>query len=101
MGYGAASEMGPLLVNGNGTVLEFNKFAWTRGKLLSFLLRSALKLHALIGFVTATSHIGNAASASNTVKPPLPDRCGFEKLHLFSFHPLLPQNVTKFVCYYV
>ena len=38
VGYGASSELGPLLVNGNGTGLEFNKFAWTRGLLLSFLL---------------------------------------------------------------
>ncbi|RLM93374.1 serine carboxypeptidase-like 33 isoform X1 [Panicum miliaceum] len=31
VGYGAASELGPLLVNGNGTGLEFNKFAWNKG----------------------------------------------------------------------
>ncbi|CAL4956909.1 unnamed protein product [Urochloa decumbens] len=37
VGYGAASEMGPLLVNGNGTGLEFNKFAWTREANLLFL----------------------------------------------------------------
>ncbi|CAD6231490.1 unnamed protein product [Miscanthus lutarioriparius] len=37
VGYGAASELGPLLVNGNGTGLEFNKFAWTREANLLFL----------------------------------------------------------------
>ncbi|CAO2202951.1 unnamed protein product [Urochloa humidicola] len=37
VGYGAASEMGPLLVNGNGTSLEFNKFSWTREANLLFL----------------------------------------------------------------
>ncbi|RLM91417.1 serine carboxypeptidase-like 33 isoform X1 [Panicum miliaceum] len=37
VGYGAASETGPLLVNGNGTGLEFNKFAWTREANLLFL----------------------------------------------------------------
>jgi hypothetical protein len=49
-----------------------------------------------IASVTAISHIGNAASPSNTVKPPI-DGCVFEKLHLFSFHPLLSQNVTLLV----
>ncbi|OQU86812.1 hypothetical protein SORBI_3003G154400 [Sorghum bicolor] len=37
VGYGAASELVPLLVNGNGTGLEFNKFAWTREANLLFL----------------------------------------------------------------
>lgn len=37
MGYGAASELGPLLVNSNGTGVEFNKFAWNKGLFLSLL----------------------------------------------------------------
>ncbi|CAO2173786.1 unnamed protein product [Urochloa humidicola] len=37
VGYGAASELGPLLVNGNGTGLEFNKFAWNKEANLLFL----------------------------------------------------------------
>ncbi|KAL6621206.1 hypothetical protein ACP70R_033638 [Stipagrostis hirtigluma subsp. patula] len=34
VGYGAAAELGPLLVNGNGTGLEFNKFAWNKAPTL-------------------------------------------------------------------
>ncbi|WVZ71274.1 hypothetical protein U9M48_019877 [Paspalum notatum var. saurae] len=37
VGYGAASELGPLLVNSNGTGLEFNKFAWNKEANLLFL----------------------------------------------------------------
>uniref|UniRef100_A0A0D3ENB9 Carboxypeptidase n=1 Tax=Oryza barthii TaxID=65489 RepID=A0A0D3ENB9_9ORYZ len=37
VGYGAASELGPLMVNGNGTGLEFNKFAWNNEANLLFL----------------------------------------------------------------
>ncbi|KAL6626237.1 hypothetical protein ACP70R_029963 [Stipagrostis hirtigluma subsp. patula] len=37
VGYGAAAELGPLLVNGNGTGLEFNKFAWNKEANLLFL----------------------------------------------------------------
>nr|CAB3473067.1 unnamed protein product [Digitaria exilis] len=37
VGYGAASELGPLLVNANGTGLEFNKFAWNKEANLLFL----------------------------------------------------------------
>uniref|UniRef100_A0ACD5YXR1 Uncharacterized protein n=1 Tax=Avena sativa TaxID=4498 RepID=A0ACD5YXR1_AVESA len=37
VGYGAASELGPLLINGNGTGLEFNKFAWNKEANLLFL----------------------------------------------------------------
>ncbi|KAL6850311.1 hypothetical protein ACP4OV_020938 [Aristida adscensionis] len=35
VGFGAASELGPLLVNGNG--LEFNKFAWNKEANMLFL----------------------------------------------------------------
>jgi hypothetical protein len=38
VGYGAASELGPLLINGNGTGLEFNKFAWNKGMSVSFFI---------------------------------------------------------------
>ncbi len=31
VGYGAASELGPLRVSRNGAGLEFNKFAWNKG----------------------------------------------------------------------
>ncbi|KAL6621204.1 hypothetical protein ACP70R_033636 [Stipagrostis hirtigluma subsp. patula] len=37
VGYGAAAELGPLLVSGNGTGLEFNKFAWNKEANLLFL----------------------------------------------------------------
>ncbi|XP_062209921.1 serine carboxypeptidase-like 26 isoform X2 [Phragmites australis] len=37
VGYGAASELGPLLVNDNGTGLEFNEFSWNREANLLFL----------------------------------------------------------------
>jgi hypothetical protein len=38
VGYGAATELGPLLINGNGTGLEFNKFAWNKGMPVSFFI---------------------------------------------------------------
>lgn len=46
VGYGAASELGPLLVNDNGTGLEFNKFSWNRGLpvISPFLLLEMLAL---------------------------------------------------------
>ncbi|KAK3164306.1 hypothetical protein QOZ80_1AG0015610 [Eleusine coracana subsp. coracana] len=37
VGYGAASELGPLLVNDNGTGFEFNKFSWNREANVLFL----------------------------------------------------------------
>ncbi|TVU21043.1 hypothetical protein EJB05_30654, partial [Eragrostis curvula] len=37
VGYGAASELGPLLVNDSGTGLKFNKFSWNREANLLFL----------------------------------------------------------------
>jgi len=35
IGYGAASELGPLRVVGRGAALEFNEYAWNKGALLS------------------------------------------------------------------
>lgn len=35
IGYGAASELGPLSVDINGTALLFNKYAWNQGPILS------------------------------------------------------------------
>ncbi|KQK04225.1 serine carboxypeptidase-like 26 isoform X2 [Brachypodium distachyon] len=37
VGFGAASELGPLMINGSGTGLEFNKFAWNKEANLLFL----------------------------------------------------------------
>jgi serine carboxypeptidase-like clade 2 len=31
IGYGAASELGPLRVDTKGEALEFNKYAWNQG----------------------------------------------------------------------
>jgi serine carboxypeptidase-like clade 2 len=31
IGYGAASELGPLRVDKKGEALEFNKYAWNQG----------------------------------------------------------------------
>ncbi len=56
VGYGAASELGPLMVNGNGTGLEFNKFAWNNGTILLFIFyRSyhvALRSHVMCKVAT-------------------------------------------------
>lgn len=58
MGYGAGSELGPLLVNSNGTGLEFNKFAWNKGLLLS-LFSAILEWWR----VTSSGHITKAAAS--------------------------------------
>ncbi|KAJ4832942.1 hypothetical protein Tsubulata_036702 [Turnera subulata] len=36
--YGAASELGPLIVGRNGSGLHFNKYAWNKGDTYSFLV---------------------------------------------------------------
>lgn len=39
IGYGAAVELGPLLVRNNGAGLDFNEYSWNNGRIsFSFML---------------------------------------------------------------
>ncbi|WVZ71271.1 hypothetical protein U9M48_019877 [Paspalum notatum var. saurae] len=64
VGYGAASELGPLLVNGNGTGLEFNKFSWNKGR-LAVLIFSLISSEANLLFLE--SPVGVGFSYTNTI----------------------------------